>query len=230
MGREPQYEAFADGFAEHAEHSLWNAAYDRPACLALLGDVRGLDVLDAACGPGLYAEELVRLGARVTALDQSPRMVELTRARVPAATVRVADLADPLAWLADASVDAVLLALAYHYIDDRVAVLRELRRVLRPDGALVMSTTHPTSDWLRLGGSYFEARVVEEVWDPGWLVRSWVMPLGTVVDELHRAGFLVERLVEPRPEPWARDRDPDDYDRLQREPGFLAIRAIPDPR
>jgi SAM-dependent methyltransferase len=46
--------------------------------------------------------------------------------------------------------------LAIEYVDDRVAALRELRRVLRPGGALVFSRMHPTGDWLRHGGSYFD--------------------------------------------------------------------------
>jgi len=37
VGREPQYDVFADEFLEHAEDSFFNAYYDRPACLALLG-------------------------------------------------------------------------------------------------------------------------------------------------------------------------------------------------
>jgi len=60
VGRDPQYEAFADEFLDHASDGLFNAHLDRPACLDLLGDVRGLRILDAACGPGLYAEELAK--------------------------------------------------------------------------------------------------------------------------------------------------------------------------
>lgn len=39
VGRVPQYDAFADAFLDHAEAGFANAHYDRPACLALLGDV-----------------------------------------------------------------------------------------------------------------------------------------------------------------------------------------------
>jgi hypothetical protein len=39
-GRIPQYETFANEFLEHAEDAFYNAHYDRPACLALLGDVQ----------------------------------------------------------------------------------------------------------------------------------------------------------------------------------------------
>lgn len=231
VGSHPQYDVFADEFLDHAREGFFNAHYDRPACLDLLGDVSGRDVLDVACGPGLYAEELVARGARVVGLDQSARMVELARERVPGGEFRVHDLAAPLDWLPDGSVDLVLFALALEYIDDRTAVLRELRRVLRPDGALVLSRMHPTGDWLRHGGDYFEPRVVDETWSRGWQVRFWLSPLSGTCAELRAAGFLVERLTEPRPRPEAAAIDRVSYERLSREPtGFLAIRAIPDPR
>lgn len=231
MGSDPQYDVFADEFLDHARDGFYNAHYDRPACLDLLGDVAGRSVLDVACGPGLYAEELVARGARVTGLDNSPRMVELSQDRVPSAEFRVHDLADPLDWMPDSSVDLVLFALALEYIDDRTSALRELRRVLRPDGALVLSRMHPTGDWLRHGGNYFDVRVVEEVWSKGWRVKYWLAPLEQTCAELRDAGFLIERLTEPRPQAEAATINRDKYERLLREPtGFIAIRAVPDPR
>jgi SAM-dependent methyltransferase len=126
-------------------------------------------------------------------------------------------------------VDLALCALAIEYVDDRVAALRELRRVLRPGGALVLSRQHPTADWLRKGGSYFDRRVVEETWHRGWHVRYWLMPLQDTCAEFAEAGFLIERLVEPRPAASGRAVDPEDFDKLQREPGFLAFRLVPRP-
>lgn len=231
VGSHPQYDVFADEFLDHASNNLYNAHYDRPACLSLLGDVAGLTVLDAACGPGLYAEELAARGADVIGFDQSPRMAELSEQRVPSGRFRAHDLADPLDWLPDQSVDLVLFALALEYVDDRIHALRELRRVLRPGGALVLSRQHPTGDWLRHGGSYFDVRVIEEIWSRGWRVRYWLAPLEQTCEELYEAGFLIERLREPRPTAEAAEINRDDYERLIREPtGFLAIRAVPDPR
>jgi SAM-dependent methyltransferase len=229
VGREPQYEVFADEFLDHAEDGFFNAHYDRPACLELLGDVAGKRVLDAACGPGLYAAELVRRGAQVTGFDHSPRMVELCRARARPGDFRVHDLGDPIDWLADGSVDLVLCALAIEYVDDRVAALSELRRVLRPGGALVLSRMHPTGDWLRHGGSYFDVRVIEEQWSRGWAVRYWLTPLERTCQEIAAAGFLIERLTEPRPVRQAAAINPEEYERLTREPrGFMAFRLRPD--
>lgn len=231
VGSHPQYDVFADEFSEHARSNLYNAHYDRPACLGLLGDVAGKTVLDAACGPGFYAEELAARGARVTGFDQSPRMVELSAARVPGGSFRTHDLAAPLDWLPDAAVDLVLLALALEYVDNRTRALSELRRVLRPGGALVLSRMHPTGDWLRHGGNYFQPRIIDETWSAGWQVRWWLSPLEQTCEELHDAGFLIERLVEPRPVEAAAQMDPEKYELLRSAPvGFLAIRAIPDPR
>lgn len=227
VGREPQYDSFADEYVDHASEGFYNAHYDRPACLDLLGNVADKRVLDAACGPGLYAEELVQRGASVVGFDQSERMVTLSRERVPAGEFRVHDLADPLEWLADESFDLVLFALALEYVDDRVKALRELRRVLKPEGALVLSRQHPTADWISKGGSYFDTRVIEERWSKGWRVRYWLASLETTCEEINQAGFLIERLIEPRPTAEAALIDADDFERLHTMPGFLAMRLVP---
>lgn len=230
MGRAPQYDAIADEFRAHATDGLYNAHYDRPACLELLGEVSGRRVLDAACGPGLYAGELVERGATVVGFDQSERMVDLCREHVPTGTFRRHDLGDPLDWIESGSFDLALLALAIEYVDDRIAALSELRRVLRPDGALVLSRQHPTGDWLRHGGSYFEERVIEETWSKGWTLRYWLAPLERTCEEVREAGFLIERLVEPRPAASGAAVNAEDYEALQVRPeGFLAMRLVPRP-
>jgi SAM-dependent methyltransferase len=230
VGKFPQYDVFADEFQRHAENSLYNAYYDRPACFQLLGEVMGKRVLDAACGPGLYATELIRRGAQVIGFDQSPRMIEICWGLPGAGDFRIHDLNDPLTWLPDSSVDLVLCALAIEYVDDRVAALREMRRVLRPGGALVLSRMHPTGDWLRHGGNYHETRVVSETWGNRWQQRYWLMPLQVTCDEIAEAGFLIERLIEPLPLPAGARVDPEDYERLCRAPvGIITFRLRPAP-
>lgn len=224
------YDGFAEEYAAHAAVGAYNALYDRPAVLRLAGDVAGRTVLDAGCGPGLYAEELLRRGGRVIGFDQSPAQVALARQRVgSAADLRVHDLADPLAWIPDASIDLVILALALHYVDDRVAMLREFHRVLAPSGALVISTTHPTADWLRLGGSYFTVEAVESSLSPRheWPVRAWRQPLTDMCREFGEAGFVIRELLEPRPVDEMAERFPEDYEQLQHAPAFIAFRLEP---
>jgi SAM-dependent methyltransferase len=195
------------------------------ASCPLLGDVTGKRVLDAACGPGLHAAGLIGRGAQVAGFDHSPRMVEICRARVSQGEFWVHDLGDRIGWLPGESAGLTLCALATGYAGDRVAALSELRRVLRPDGALVLSRLHPTGDWLRHGGSYFDARTIQETWSRGWTVRYWLAPLERTCEEIFAAGFVTGRLAEPRPVPEAAAIDPAGYERLAREPS--PNRAMP---
>lgn len=56
-------------------------------------------------------------------------------------------------------------------------------------------------------------------------MRYWLAPLEHACEEIFAAGFVIERLLEPRAVPEAAAIDPDEYQRLAREPrGFLAVR------
>ena len=221
------YDAFAGAYGSHARTSPYNALYDRPALLDLAGDVAGRRVLDAGCGPGIYAAELVARGAHVTAFDESLEMVRLAQDRLGTdVEVRRHRLGDRLDWLADASVDLVIMALVLHHVSDRVGALRELARVLAPDGRLVLSTTHPTHDWLHRGGSYFTSELVEETWQQDWAVRYWRQPLEGWCAEFAEAGLAIEHIVEPRPADTMADSHPEVHDRLSQQPGFIAFRLM----
>jgi SAM-dependent methyltransferase len=223
------YDEMASTYEEHARDSAYNAHYDRPAVLALVGDLKGRRVLDAGCGPGLYSEELVARGAEVVALDASAKMVELAARRLGAkAEVVRADLNEPLPFPA-AAFDLVVSALVIHHVDDRDACFREFFRVLKPGGRAVVSTQHPTTDWLRKGGSYFETKQEEDTWHRGetsYTVRFWREPLSALCASITDAGFLIDRLVEPLPAPSMRERSPEDWEKLHREPGFIVLRVV----
>jgi hypothetical protein len=102
--------------------------------------------------------------------------------------------------------------------------LGEMARVLAPDGVLVISTHHPTADWRRLGGSYFDVRPVTETWSRGWVVTAWCMPLSRLTKEFADSGFLIERLVEPTPEPDMTRTHPETFEKLSTQPAFIAFR------
>lgn len=216
------YDEFADSFAVHAEASAYNAHYDRPAVLGLLGDVADCRVLDVGCGSGLYAAELLHRGAEVVGFDASARLVQLARQRVDeAADLRVHDLRHPLEWLSDESIDQAVMALVIHHLDDPIPALREIHRVLRPGGRLVISTIHPVVDWQQIGGSYFTEEMIDDTWNEGWNVRFRRAPLTTWCAEFREAGFLIERIVEPLPAKTMRDHFPEIYDRFSVEPFFI---------
>ena len=218
------YDEFAAEYAERAAVGAYNALYDRPAVLEVAGDVAGLRLLDLGCGPGLYAEQLAKRGAAVYGIDQSPEMVRLASERVPPpAQFRVHDLNQPIDWMADESFDMAVMALVIHHLDARRVVLSEAYRLLRPGGRLVVSTHHPTSDWHRLGGSYFHADRISEIWQDKLAVTYWRQPLQVTCDEFTEVGFVIERLFEPRPSAALQERSAEAYEKLSEVPAFIVF-------
>ena len=87
------YDSFAEAYSAENEVSLLNACYERPAALALAGDVAGRRILDAGCGSGPLSAALRDRGAVVTGFDSSAGMLELARRRLGDADLHLADLA-----------------------------------------------------------------------------------------------------------------------------------------
>ena len=101
----------------------------------------GTRLLDAGCGAGLLALLASLRGAEVSALDASPALLAIARQRLPAADVREGDLeALPFA---DASFDAVTAVNSLFYAEDMSAAMRELVRVVRPGGRVVVTAWGP---------------------------------------------------------------------------------------
>lgn len=101
----------------------------------------GTRLFDAGCGAGLLSLLASLRSAQVTALDASPGLLAIARQRLPAADVREGDLeALPFA---DASFDAVTAVNSLFYADDMDAAMRELVRVVRPGGRVVVTAWGP---------------------------------------------------------------------------------------
>jgi SAM-dependent methyltransferase len=214
-------------FADRATDNVYNAYTDRPAMLKLAGNVAGLRVLDLGCGAGHYAAELLDRGAAaVVGVEGSDSLLSAARARLgDRAELHQHDLEQPLTFLHDESFDLAVMALVYHHIDAREQLLAELRRLLRPGGLLLVSTTHPAADWTWFGGSYFAEERIEARWSGSRFTHTyWRMTLESFLGELLSAGFTLERLVEPRATEEARHIDPRRFDNTQTTPFFLAVR------
>jgi demethylmenaquinone methyltransferase/2-methoxy-6-polyprenyl-1,4-benzoquinol methylase len=118
----------------------------RRALLERAGDVRGKTVVDACCGTGDVALQFARAGARVLGVDFTPQM--LARAQSKSAHVARAP-----AWahgdalhlpVQNASADVCTVAFGIRNVADRTACLREMARVVRPGGqVLVLEFTMP---------------------------------------------------------------------------------------
>lgn len=226
------YDELAEAYAARVDTKPHNAYYERPATLSLLPDVQGKRVLDAGCGPGVYAEWLVDREAEVVAFDVNAKMVRLARERMgDRAQIVQADLGHPLDFLRDGWFDLVVSPLAMDYVEDWESAFAEFHRVLVKGGCLVFSMEHPYAkyDDHRETSNYFEVELVEYEWRGfGKAVRvpSYRRPMGEVINPLVGAGFIVERIMEPVPTEAFRREAPTDYKTLSRSPGFMCVRAV----
>jgi ubiquinone/menaquinone biosynthesis C-methylase UbiE len=113
---------------------------------ALVGEVGGLTAADIGCGTGRHAVRLAAAGAQVTALDFSPRMLEIARAKAGAERVRflLHDVTSPLP-LDDGAADRVLCCLVLEHVRDLASFFREVGRICAPSprGAIIVSVMHP---------------------------------------------------------------------------------------
>ena len=225
------YDQLAAAYAARVGTKPHNAYYEWPATLSLLPAVKDKRVLDAGCGPGVYAEILVEMGAEVVAFDANPKMVAFARERLKErAQVVAASLDAPLAFLADEFFDVVTAPLVMDYIRDWRAAFSEFRRVLGPGGVLVFSMEHPMMKFFdhRAESNYFQVDRVSYTWrgfGPPVQVPSYRRSLGEVFNPLIEAGFALDKVLEPLPTPAFKENDPEDYEKLTREPGFMCIRA-----
>lgn len=99
-------------------------------------------ILDVGCGTGSLLADLARCGAKSLAgVDLAPRILDVAREKLAAAgaraDLRAADVEDPLPWPAESFDVATLTGALHHFYRPRDA-LREIHRVLRPGGQLLV--------------------------------------------------------------------------------------------
>jgi 2-polyprenyl-6-hydroxyphenyl methylase/3-demethylubiquinone-9 3-methyltransferase len=103
----------------------------------------GCRVLDVGCGGGLLAEALARAGARVTGIDLAPGMIEVARLHAAESALsidyRVGAAEDPGA-PAGQGFDAITCMEMLEHVPTPAATVVTLARLLRPGGALFVST------------------------------------------------------------------------------------------
>jgi SAM-dependent methyltransferase len=157
-----------------------------------LGPLAGLRVLDVGCGTGNAALEAARRGAVVTAVDPAARLVDVTRGRAAAESLPVTAVVAEAAALpfAEATFDALLSVFAVIFAPDASAAAREMVRVLRPGGRLVLTAWTAHGAIFEAGGALWRATAppgeapsgVRASWGDESFVRGLFGPLGASVE------------------------------------------------
>jgi len=181
--------------------------------LNLLGDVRGLRILEVGCGGGQCSIAFARQGAVAAGLDLSDEQLAFARqlaAQEDVAVQFVQGSADDLSAFAAGAWDLVFSAFAFQYVADMPRCLLECSRVLRSGGRLVFSLDHPFRDCFADDEndemsivpvrSYFSNEAMRWRWgSTGIHMQSHHWSIAQWSEMLAAAGFLLRRILEPPP-------------------------------
>lgn len=167
----------------------------------LLGDVRGLRVLELGTGVGHGAIALASQGARVVAIDPDAEQVATARANAESAEVHVelhnADVAE-LAFLQADVFDAVISVHALAGVADLGRVFRQVHRVMKAERSFLITLPHPAA---LMVDPAEPTQVIADYAESGVLGSGAQTThrhgIGHVFTQLSRANFRVDQLLEP---------------------------------
>ncbi|MCU1279118.1 MAG: Methyltransferase type 11 [bacterium] len=213
-----------------------NETMEAPVFHELVGDVRGLRILDLGCGTASLGRELLARGARTyVGVDGSRKMAAAARATLAGTPGVVVEHRIETFPYGTGAFDLAVSRLALHYVADVRPLFASVAQSLVDDGRFVFSIEHPVITSCSRGwkeGTVRQDWLVDGYFDTGPRVTSW---LGGEVQKYHRtvedyfeamraAGFAVEQLREasPRPEMFT---TAETYERRKRIPLFLIIGA-----
>jgi cytosine/adenosine deaminase-related metal-dependent hydrolase/ubiquinone/menaquinone biosynthesis C-methylase UbiE len=159
-------------------------ALEQRVLLPRLGDVRGLDVLDAGCGTGRWLGQFAGRSPRsLVGVDISPVMLGLAASKLNHGCELLLGSCTALPVRA-ASADLVLSSFVVSYLDDVEGFAQEIDRVSRPGAMIFLTDMHPETEaslrWKR--GTQLDGR--------GW-------PLSRIVQAFEDRGFTQVSLIEP---------------------------------
>lgn len=136
-----------------------NELIEIPAMKQLVGDVKGLRVLDAGCGYGYYSIWAKKEGAKeVVGVDISERMIKMAKEKARKEGLEInfiqGDLAN-LGMFENSCFDLIMCSIVVSYFGNLVRYFSEFARILRKGGVFVFSEVHPMRSagyWTKIKG------------------------------------------------------------------------------
>ncbi len=117
------------------------ADYNEPTCTPFYAAVldatvgEGTNLLDVGCSGGFAILLAALRGARVSGIDAVSSFVDIAQERVPAASLSVCDIEDPLPF-EPGTFDVVTTFNSIHYVYDPVAAVKNMSQVTKPGGLI----------------------------------------------------------------------------------------------
>jgi ubiquinone/menaquinone biosynthesis C-methylase UbiE len=250
--KQTSWNSVAKWYDTHLENSAdsYQEKVILPNLLRILSPKPGMEILDIACGQGYFSRAFNEKGAKVTACDIAPELIEIAVKNSPKTILYHTTPADDLSFRPNASVDTAVIVLAIQNIENIAGTFAEAIRVLRPGGRLILVLNHPAfrivdgSSWQWDAGPQKQYRRIDSYMSDSQhkidmtpakdrqirkrFTISFHRPLQSYFKALAKAGFAVTRLEE-----WISHKESqkgpraEEEDRMRKEiPLFLCLEAV----
>ena len=143
------WNAMGDEWVELAQTGESRMCFIMPNMLKFIGDVKGKKILDLGCGEGGYSRELAKRGAQLVSIDCSKKAIEFATAFAKEENLHIEHFirnSNDLFDIESDQFDIVLCSMMLMDCEDLEGTLREVVRVLKPNGRLFASVLHPCFD------------------------------------------------------------------------------------
>jgi len=218
-----------------------NDLIEQPAMRKLLPDLSGKSVLDLGCGYGHNCIDFVKRGAvGVVGIDISEKMLAVAKKEAEHENIEYINMSMTDISTLNQKFDLVYSSLAFHYIEDFEKLCKDIYELLNENGVLLFSQEHPLITATIDGNGHYNkdenGRKVSYTFsnynEPGeryvhWYVdgvRKYHRTFSDTINALAKAGFKIEEVCEPQPQPWAMEKWPALYDEFIK-PSFLIVKA-----
>ncbi len=172
----------------------------RKLVYSLLAPVINKKILSIGCGDGTECVSFAKNGAEVIGIDSSNELISLAKNKYSALGTDFFVMDYEETAFEDMRFDSIISIMSIMYKEDLTKVLLELKRILKPDGTMIIVVPHPVRKMIKYASfDYFASGLHYETWEK--VTRyNYYRTQEEYFRLIKASGLNIEKLLEPKPQ------------------------------
>lgn len=215
-------------YAKRKEGTIDNTFIANPALRALIGNVKNKKILDAGCGFGEDMAYFLQKGADVVGVELNIELIKLAKQN-PLLKNSVIKQGSIYKLGFKEEFDICIANLVLDQVKNLDIAFKEAYKLLKPNGVFVFSIAHPlnsaTQNYTKQLEDYFTIK--KGFFMPGSIGKEipyYFRNINHYSDAIYKTGFVIERILEPRPIQAAQKKFKERYNLYSKVPDILIMK------
>jgi ubiquinone/menaquinone biosynthesis C-methylase UbiE len=172
----------------------------RKLVYSLLTPVTNKKILSIGCGDGTECVSFSKNGAEVVGIDSSSELITLAKNKYSELGIDFLVMDYEETSFENMTFDGIISIMSIMYKEDLTKVLLELKRILKPDGTMIVVVPHPVRKMIKYAHfDYFASGLHYETWEE--VTRyNYYRTLEEYFRLIKASGLTIEKLLEPKPQ------------------------------